>query len=160
MDRNEEIEERISFLYKKATTCKKINWNQGVAYLQEMNALMKTSRVIYSAEYWTRLPVFLQSAGRFDEAMEEFERLLQEVEPRINKEMGHCTPTAIRYFCHVNVERIYDKMRMVCKRQKLTEETNKYAKLSEQEMRTVLRLKKVVEKQEEKRLEKFRNRKE
>ena len=142
-----EIEERISLLYKKSTTCKKIDWNQGVVCLQEMNDLMRASRVIYPVEYWIRLPVFLQSAGRFEEAMLEFERLLQEVEPRTNKEMGHCTPTAIRYFCHVAYERIYDKMRMVCKRQKLPEEESKYRKLYEQEARTAQKLKKVVDRE-------------
>lgn len=85
----------------------------------------------YVLDRWTRLPVFMQQAGQFDEAMQEFERLLSEVEERVRQESpDRASPAWIEYQINRNYQTIYDKMRMVCKRQKRSDDAAKYGQLS------------------------------
>lgn len=122
-----EVDKKIAALHREATSYKIINWDKAVTCLQEAALLMRADTGIHTCDRWTRLPVFLQQAGRFDEAMQEFEQLLKEVKPRVKKEMAHVPyPTAARYYTHVNTAQIYDKMRMVCKRQKLPDKVKEY----------------------------------
>jgi hypothetical protein len=73
----------------------------------------------YVSDRWTRLPVFLQQAGRFEEAMQEFNRLLSEVGARVKNEFpDSATPEMIEKYIQLNQDKIYDKMQMVRNRQK------------------------------------------
>lgn len=141
------INERIAALHRDATTHKKVNWNAAVACLQEAANLMREHDFPHGTQTWTRLPVFLQQAGRFDEAMQEFERLLVEVKPRIAKEIALCrpSPSAVKKFTHLSYAQIYDKMRMVCQRQKIPEKAQEYKHLSEQHNLVYEEMARVVE---------------
>lgn len=125
------LDERISELHKQATAYKGDNWDAAIACLREASDLMRQSNG-YPTERWTRLPVFLQQAGRFEEAMAEFERLLTEVESRIATEFDHQSEHVRTMHVHGEYARIYDKIRMVCQRQKLKGEAEKYAKLAQE----------------------------
>lgn len=126
------VDERIAALHREATTHKGVNWDAAVACLQEAAGLMRLHNSLFDTDRWTRLPVFLQQAGRFDEAMQEFDSLLSDVKPRAIREMTNSrSPSAVKRHTHLNYYRIYDKMRMVCKRQKLHDKAQEYQNLSE-----------------------------
>lgn len=130
------IDERIAALHREATQHKGDDWNAAIACLQEASDLMRRHGGYYGFDRWTRLPVFLQQAGRFDEAMREFERLLSEVEDRVKNEgSDRSTPASIQKYIHLNYQQIYDKMRMVCKRQKLLDKAAEYQALTEKHAR-------------------------
>lgn len=125
------IDERISELHKKATRYKDENWTEAIACLQEASDLMRRHEGNYVLDRWTRLPVFLQQAGRYEEAMQEFQRLLGEVKAKVEKEAQSVTlPSYRRKLEHQNFEHIYDKMRMVCKREKLPDKALEYQTLA------------------------------
>lgn len=122
-------DERIDDLHREATTHKKTDLNKAIACLVDAKNLMygKDDRMI---EQWLRLPLFLQQAGRFDEAMEQFEELLDMVRPRNERRLSFLNNTT-----HVELAicsdkmRIYDKMKLACKREKLTDKASFYAGL-------------------------------
>ena len=125
------IDERIAALHREATTHKKFNWGAGVACLQEASDLMRRHGGNYVIDRWTRLPVFLQQAGRYEDAIKEFKRLLKEVETRVKNDAFEGTsPETIEKYIHLNYFHIYDKMRMVSKRQKDLDQAAKYAILA------------------------------
>ena len=129
--RRNPLHDRIAALSREATTHKDVNWDAGVVCLQEAAQLMRNSDY-YDMNKMLRLPVFLQHAGRFEEAVQEFERLLAEAKPMAQKEMANTDlPTAAKRHTHLYYLRIYDKMRMVCKRQKLKDKAEEYRVLSE-----------------------------
>jgi len=126
------INEQIAELHKKATQYKEENWAEAIACLQEASDLMRRHGGNYVLDRWTRLPVFLQQAGRYEEAMLEFQRLLSEVKARVEQEAKFVKlPSYRRKLEHQNFEHIYDKMRMVCKREKLPDKALEYQTLAE-----------------------------
>ncbi|WP_171694570.1 hypothetical protein [Methylomonas sp. ZR1] len=124
------IDERIAALHREATQHKVFDWDAAVACLQEANDLMRRHGGIYDIERWLRLPVFLQQAGRFQEAMQVFNQLLNDVEPRVRAEFSHTSPTTINKHIHLHYQKIYDKMRMACKREKRLEEATQFGAMS------------------------------
>lgn len=139
------VHDRIATLSREATTHKDVNWNVGVTCLQEAAHLMRNSDY-YDMSKMLRLPVFLQQAGRFEEAMEEFERLLADAKPIAQKEMANTNlPTAAKRHTHLYYLQIYDKMRTVCKRQKLKDKAEEYRALSEKHKLVYEELTRVVD---------------
>lgn len=124
------IDERIAALHREATQHKDSDWDAAVECLQEANDLMRRHGGIYDIERWLRLPVFLQQAGRFQEAMQVFRQLLDDVEPRVKAEFSHTSPTTIEKYIHLNYKKIYDKMRMACKREKRPKDATQFGALS------------------------------
>ena len=70
-------------------------WDAAIACLQKAHARMETSPVCYPILTLLRLPLYLQKAGRFDEAMDEFSRIDQETPSRIDRHFGH-QPMSVR----------------------------------------------------------------
>lgn len=68
-------EKLIRELGKKATQLKKTDLNEAIACLEQMNRLLDQVSTAYPIEPYLRLPLFLQQAGRMDEAEVLFERL-------------------------------------------------------------------------------------
>lgn len=119
-------DEELIRLNREATNAKKIkDWDRAIECLRL--AVARTGSVSS-----LRLALFLQQAGRFDEAMMEFEMLLQDTKPRVEKELAHAGPYARRSAVASNLMRIYDKMRLACQRQKLPELAAQYGKLHDQ----------------------------
>ena len=50
--------------------------------LRKAAARMRASSMHHTIQTWLRLPLFLQQAGRYDEAMNEFQRLIDETPER------------------------------------------------------------------------------
>lgn len=127
------IDERIAALHREATQHKKINWPKAVTCLQEAADLMRRHRNVHTLASWLRLPVFLQHAGRFTEAEKEFERLLKETPARIKRESRpDASANWIEYRTHLELQHIYDKMRLVYKRENRESEATQYAAMSEE----------------------------
>lgn len=147
--------EKIAALHREATTHKDVNWLAAVECLKEAAALMRQYPSNYVLDRWTRLPVFMQQAGQFDEAMQEFERLLSEVETRVRQECLESASVAqVEHLVNLNYEKIYDKMRMVCKRQKLPSAAAEYALLSDQYGERVKELRIIVDRERKEKLDK------
>ena len=76
-----EEDEKIAELNRRATQFKDAKeWDKAIECLQKAQLRMKKSPTWNPIESWLRLPLFLQQAGRFDEAMEQFDWLLGEVD--------------------------------------------------------------------------------
>lgn len=126
-----EIDQKIDDLHREATRHKKTDLEQAILCLKKAKRLMKEDdgRLI---DQWLRLPLFLQKAGRFDEAMLEFERILKNVRPRVIKQLGFIQqPTRIDLCACSEYFKIYDKMRLACEREKLPKRAIEYQLLYE-----------------------------
>ena len=124
------VAERIAELNRTATCYKdEKEWDRAIACLREAAALTPESELSYPAEHYTRLPLFLQQGGYFDEAMREFELLIASTPSIIAKDYAHQNKTARSMIEHSFYYTIYDKMRVACKRQKLPDEAAKYETL-------------------------------
>jgi hypothetical protein len=111
-----DLDDRIAVLHREATRLKGVDWDGAIHALSEAAVLMR-ERTGYPAERRTRLPLFLQQAGRYEEAIHEFERLLMEAEIRVPREFAHQGPLCQKRFVHVEKSYIYDKMRLAAERQ-------------------------------------------
>ncbi len=123
--RDEELEE----LHREATAAKKAkDWDRAIDCLRKAN-----DRAGAEDFGSMRLPLFLQQAGRFDEAMLEFKQLLAGVENFVELALAHATPTARRAAVASHRFRIYDKMRLACQREKRIEDAAHYTALYQQQ---------------------------
>lgn len=119
------IDEETAELHRRATALKDAGDMDGaVEALKKVKDRTGTAGV--------RFPLFLQQAGRFDESMEEFNRLLNEVESISAKDFGHHPERFWKGFSYQPRSEIYDKMRLACKRQKLPDEAAKYEALRDE----------------------------
>ncbi len=74
-------EQRISSLHREATDLKsKGDFERAIQCLREAEILKKDTKTIYPIKHSLRLPLFLQQSGNFDEAMFEFQKLIDGTE--------------------------------------------------------------------------------
>lgn len=107
-------------------------WDRAIECLEKVRALLRDNTTIYPIATWLRLPLFLQQAGRFEEAMRQFDKLLAEVDAMAAKNFSHHPEFIQEMHACSDKSAIYDKMRLACKRQKIMEEAEKYEDLSNQ----------------------------
>lgn len=82
-----DIDDKLSALLREATAFKEQkDWNAAVKALAEAKSLMLISPLCYPAETWCKYPLYLQQAGRFEEAMGEFNFLLNDLERRARRD--------------------------------------------------------------------------
>ena len=119
------IDEETAALKREATKLKDIgDWDGAIAALKKARDRTGSDDL--------RLPVFLQQAGKFDEAIAEFNRMLSGADEQYAIEFSH-QPEFIQRGQALHAKAaIYDKMRLACKRQKLSDEANRYATLCEE----------------------------
>lgn len=119
----ESTAETISRLHKEATQHKKSgNMDQAIASLKKAAGLMKLSADPYPTESWTRLGLFLQQAGRYDEAMEYFEDLLSappltSLKDEARVMSGQTPPSSPAFRSQSFRVTILDKMRLAAERE-------------------------------------------
>lgn len=94
---------------KRATELKNENINQAIEQLRGFQIHAASGQVIYPVECFLRLPLYLQTAGRRDEAWEEFYQLLKNGCPNEPADLD------IRL---ISKSTIYDKMRLFLQRDK------------------------------------------
>lgn len=141
-----ETDQKIADLHREATRYKGSDWDKAIGLLQEAAELMRKNNTNHLMQQWLRLPLLLQQAGRFDEAMQEFERLLTEVRPKAERELGaYFDLKHIECRTHLDCSRIYDKMRLACKRQKLNDKAQEYQSLFEHHKLEFEKLRQVID---------------
>ena len=124
-------EQRAQELLKEATAKHdRKDFFGAIACLKEAYGLSRQSSVIHPAETYLRLPLYLQKAGRFDDAMKEFGALLDVISGRVLQEFDHQDATIQLSLIAMNRHIIYDKMRVACKREKKTKLVAVYGLLS------------------------------
>ena len=96
---------------------------------EALKALSKTD-TSYSVSTFTRLPLYLQKAGRFEEAKKEFEILLKSSPEQVELEFAHQTPVIIQSLVAMRYSEIYDKIRVAYEREKLFADAAAYNILS------------------------------
>lgn len=123
------VSEQISTLNKRATALGNHDeWDKALACLREARVLMdRPDTPSYGINTWVRLPQYLHRAGRFEEAMAEFDQMLIDTPARVIRESHQQTRNAIRRTTHADIASIYDKMRLACKREKLPDKAAIYA---------------------------------
>lgn len=125
-------DDKTAALHREATALADVGDLKGaVACLRKATKRMKTSPVSYPVLAWLRLPLYLQQAGQFKKAMTEFNRIIEDTDRRISH--GCCAETtgeAKQQMKHADLQTIFDKMGLACKREGLSEEAAKCAELS------------------------------
>jgi tetratricopeptide (TPR) repeat protein len=119
------IDEETSELNREATRLKNAgDWEGAIAALKKARHRTDSDDL--------RLPIFLQQAGKFDEAMTEFKLILSRVDEKYARDLSH-QPEFIQKGQALHAKAtIYDKMRLACKRQKLPDEASRYAAICEE----------------------------
>lgn len=126
-------DEETASLHREATRLMDAgDWDGSIAALYKAQERMRNSSTGFPIEQWVRLPLYLQQAGRFDEAMAEFNRLLDEVEALRGKEFCHHPERFWKGFSFHPKAVIFDKMRLACKRQNLPDQAAKYEALRDE----------------------------
>ena len=112
-------EEDFSALHRTATEFKDAKqWEEAIACLRKAKALVSSSGDGHTEQSLCRLPLFLQQAGHFDEALAEFQELLDNAETANQYEFGHQRKNVREKFLLLRLSRIYGHMITACKRQK------------------------------------------
>lgn len=86
--------------------------------------------VFYGILTFTRLPLYLQKAGRFEEAKKEFTLLLDGATERSKREMAHQSAAIQASSVAMQHSEIYDKIRVAFEREKLFVDASGYNILS------------------------------
>lgn len=126
-------EEHVRQLGRLATKIKYSNPDEAVSSLSRQRVLAQLigNDCGQAIEWWLRLPLFLQEAGRFDEAMKEFEAL-RAAPPVCRGDTSHLkSRDDLNMLLHAEFSVIYDKMRLACNREGLKERETEYRLLSE-----------------------------
>lgn len=118
------IDEETAELNREATRLKNAgDWDGAIVALKKARERTDSDDL--------RLPLFLQQAGRFDEAMTEFNRILSRVDERFARDLSHQPEFIQKGQALHEKATIYDKMRLACKRQNLSDEASRYAAICE-----------------------------
>lgn len=118
-------QERISCLSKEATQLRKDgDLDRAIERLMKVQSLM-LDEPYYTVEAWLRLPKYLQLAGRFNEAIAEFDKVVRYANNNI---LTPIPENSLRYseianqeVMHRNLVIIYRGKLLVCKREKRLE---------------------------------------
>jgi tetratricopeptide (TPR) repeat protein len=130
----------ISTLHKNATAYKNAgDIENAISLLYQAKLLANQNPISCPIDSWLRLPLFLQQAGRFNEAMAEFNDLLEN--PPITREKDSpLEPLVLEMLTHADMCAIYDKMRLACDRENRFKESEQYEKLSKKHDREWVKL--------------------
>ncbi|ESK57557.1 hypothetical protein [Acinetobacter tjernbergiae] len=129
-----EVDKKISTLNKQATQYSHNDWDNAIKCLEEVWLLMPNAMMDYGAQSLVRLPKFLQQAGRFSEAKERFNELINSVDEyaeRVSKthDLKEFYKPTVK---HSYLAEVYDAMRIAYKREKLIDQSNQFEKLSKE----------------------------
>lgn len=127
------LEDKISFLHREATSLKsEKKLNEAISCLREAEELKLQVTMTYPIKHYLRLPLFLQQNGQFDEAMQEFQKLLDNTESRVSNGLPKNSKSAKKMLVYAELSEIYMSMATACKREKMTDLADKYKSLGEE----------------------------
>ncbi|MDO4698315.1 MAG: hypothetical protein Q4A60_06540 [Pasteurellaceae bacterium] len=155
-----EIEEINDYnkLQKLATRFKKENWNESLACLYKATQIAARTREALSLQSITRFALFLQQAGKFEEAKSELQRLFEDVDNYIinfNLDLNSSSELKNQHLKASYLEHLFDKARLIYKREKMMEDAKQFEELSQKFKEERLRLEEPLREENEKRLEKL-----
>lgn len=121
------VYEEFAALHRKATEFKNAKqWEEAIACLRKAKTLVGPDGC--TVQRLCRLPLFLQQAGHFDEALVEFQELLDSAEAINQEAFGHQRKNVREKFLHLRLSEIYGHMMTACKRQKRSDLLEIYSK--------------------------------
>ncbi|HDR1021280.1 TPA: hypothetical protein QB352_000517 [Pasteurella multocida] len=123
-----EIEEYYE-LQKLATAYKYDNWGLSLACLFKAKKLLNPEGNPPLLQNITRLPLFLQQAGLFEESKSELQELFDNVEYYVENQihsMNENQELSRKYYKAQYLNHLFDKARLIYKREKLDELSNKF----------------------------------
>jgi tetratricopeptide (TPR) repeat protein len=121
-----------SQMLKEATQLKKDgDLSSAITKLKQAEEAIHRSEVDYGIETFLRLPMYLQAAGRSDEAIQRLNQLLQEHSEPWGREVRFDKRGI--YPMHLDIARgsVYDKLRLVLKRDNQPEKALPYGVLAD-----------------------------
>lgn len=122
-------DKETDILHKQATSYSKNgDLNSAIETLYYIKEKMLVSNVFYTIDYWTRLPKFLQKAGRFNDAIIEINFLIEDVERRHIHYGKGFSKDIIKKSINYDLYGIYHAMSLIHKREKLFEKSEQYEK--------------------------------
>ncbi len=108
-------------LLKKATALHgEKHYLAAVECLKAAYDLMWDEETIWPVSTYLRLPLYLQKAGKYEEALEEFRDMLEDANVTVNREFKHLSPAKRKSHVVFRRHAIYDKMRVAAQREKRT----------------------------------------
>ncbi|HHT7762495.1 hypothetical protein [Pasteurella multocida] len=116
-------------LQKLATTYKYNNWGLSLACLFKAKKLLYCKGSAPLLQQMTRLPIFLQQAGLFEESKSELQELFDNVEHYVESQihsMSENQELSRKYYKANYLNHLFDKARLIYKREKLNELSNKF----------------------------------
>lgn len=113
-------------LLREATRLRTINMDAAIACLRRFNEMGAMSADVKN---YLRLPLYLQKAGRFEEAKREFQLLLDTSKAVVDASFSHQSESVRTMLYHARLYTIYDKMRLVYEREGLRDIAEEYSKL-------------------------------
>lgn len=120
-------------LLRQATSHKESgDWDAAVKCLYQFKRMAETDSTVYPIETHLRLPLYLQAAGRFNDAIAEFNLLLNNAKAQKAKEYAHQPVRVQTMLWHSDLSIVYDKMRLAYQREGLPDEVARYRKLSDE----------------------------
>lgn len=132
-----QTEKRISELEKEATCLSKTDLKRAIECLRESEKLKSQVGIGYSFKSYLRLPKFLHKDGKFDEAIVEFERLIEEAPSRAKREtprQDYYSDSLFLLLCQPHeynqLIQIYEAMSKVYRKEKMIDKADYYEKLS------------------------------
>lgn len=134
-------------LGRQATAAKKSgNLLKAVDLLLEQRRIAADAGFTPSVKTLLRLPLYLQAAGLFSEAEEEFERLLAKADLAYMDQGGaSCSPARKLYAAALWRAEVYDKMRLAYERQGDAERADEYAGLHRDEVEAGFAIRSVID---------------
>ncbi|PHM18074.1 MAG: hypothetical protein CJD30_03685 [Sulfuricurvum sp. PD_MW2] len=145
-------DKETDILHKQATVFSKNgDLDSAILTLYRVKERMLISNVFYTIDQWTRLPKFLQKAGKFNDAIIELNFLIEDVERRHFHYGKGLSKDDIKKSINYDLYGIYHAMSLIYKREKLFQESEEYEKKAQKfYMLFSKQLKVILKKQHEK----------
>lgn len=123
--------ETAALLRKATAHADAKRWDKAIDCLQEANARMAYSEVDYPIATWLKLPLYLQKAGRFNEALAVFDEIAAATPERVAQHGGHLSQAVQAQVVAEQRREIAAKRELATKREKAaTAKANKKPRMS------------------------------
>lgn len=147
-------EEHVRRLNVAATALKKTDIGTAVEYLRRARALNDSiGDRSHPTEWYLRLPLFLQQAGRMDESLVEFEILLANTDRYVV--YPQMSALEIERSRHAYLGSVYDKLRLAWKRENNVAKSEEAQRLCDFHRGERERLEKMIEKERNARMKQY-----
>lgn len=111
------------------------NWDLALACLFKSDVIRRKNKENIMNSDLLRLPLFLQQADRFEEAKRELQRIFEYLDENTKlliHPSHHYKALLIKKFNAISAEYLFDKARLIYKRQGLIDKSDEFAELSKQ----------------------------